>query len=230
MPNERHESLIYFISHEVKGWLTKNEAAFAAIAEGDLGDVSQAVKDFAETALDDTRKGVTTLIDILNATSLKNGVVRYSSERFDLRHAIDSLLERQRKSLRSKKITFVTKIPDDVFEVMGDEAQIRDHVLKNLLENAVRYTRQGEIIISLKRSPTKISLAIKDSGVGLSDEDKKNLFTEGGRGRHSRKMNAHSTGYGLFIAKQIVDDHGGKIWAESKGEGHGSTFHVEFDI
>jgi two-component system sensor histidine kinase VicK len=55
------------------------------------------------------------------------------------------------------------------------------------------------------------------------------LFTEGGRGKKAIKINSHSTGYGLFIAKQIVDSHHGRIWAKSKGEGKGSGFFVEFE-
>ena len=66
------------------------------------------------------------------------------------------------------------------------------------------------------------------AGIGITDEDKKRLFTEGGHGAESQKVNAHSTGYGLYIAKQITEAHGGTIHAESEGAGKGSTFVVEF--
>jgi signal transduction histidine kinase len=55
----------------------------------------------------------------------------------------------------------------------------------------------------------------------------KSLFTEGGHGKESIKVNVDSTGFGLYIAKQVVDSHGGKIWAESEGAGKGSRFIVE---
>ena len=67
-------------------------------------------------------------------------------------------------------------------------------------------------------------------GVGITPEDMKNLFTEGGHGKDSVKVNVHSTGYGLYIAKKIVEAHGGKIWAESGGKGKGSRFVVEFPV
>ena len=73
-----------------------------------------------------------------------------------------------------------------------------------------------------------IRFAIKDSGVGITPDDMNKLFTEGGHGRDSLKVNVHSTGYGLYIAKKIVEAHGGKIWAESEGQDRGSSFIIEF--
>lgn len=64
-------------------------------------------------------------------------------------------------------------------------------------------------------------------GVGISNKDKEKLFTEGGKGQNSQKVNVDSTGFGLFIAKNIVEAHNGKIRAESEGEGKGSEFWVE---
>jgi len=70
--------------------------------------------------------------------------------------------------------------------------------------------------------------SVKDNGIGITPEDMKNLFTEGGHGKESIKTNVHSTGYGLYIAKKIIEAHGGRIWAESDGDGKGSVFFVEF--
>jgi signal transduction histidine kinase len=66
--------------------------------------------------------------------------------------------------------------------------------------------------------------------VGITSEDREKLFTEGGHGVNSIKINVHSTGYGLFIAKKITDAHKGKIWVESEGAGKGSTFFVELPV
>lgn len=225
-PNQRN--LMHFISHEIKGWLTKNEAAFAAIVEGDLGAVSDELKGFAQHALEDTRRGVNVLMDILNAASHKSGVVSYNPEEFDLGPMLVDAVERQKKALRSKPLTFETEIGKGACIINGDKLQIRDHVIKNLLDNAVRYTKQGEIRVSLKKREGKVILKVADTGVGITEEEMTKLFTEGGRGKRAAKINSHSTGYGLFIAKQIVDAHDGRIWAKSKGEGKGSEFFVEF--
>ena len=68
---------------------------------------------------------------------------------------------------------------------------------------------------------------MKDTGVGISPEDRSRLFIEGGKGKDSLKINVESTGFGLYIAKKIIEAHGGRIWVESEGPGTGSTFSVE---
>ena len=79
----------------------------------------------------------------------------------------------------------------------------------------------------MSKTDGKILFSVKDTGVGLSKEDKERLFTEGGKGKNSQKVNVDSTGFGLFIAKSIIEAHNGRIWAESEGEGKGSEFWVE---
>lgn len=226
---EAHQqNFVHFISHEVKGWLTKNQAAFAAIAQGDLGDVPEEVRKLAEHALEDTRKGVSTLSNILNAHSLSSGAVIYNKEPFDIKPVMMEIVERRNRMLRSKQLVLKLSVDNKPCIVVGDMAQIRDHVLRNLIDNSIEYTKRGIINISVMNQSQKVIISVKDSGVGISASDMKNLFTQGGRGKNARKIKSHSTGFGLYIAKQIVDAHDGRIWAESEGEGKGSAFYVEF--
>jgi signal transduction histidine kinase len=118
--------------------------------------------------------------------------------------------------------------PGEYF-VHGDLEQLQ-HTIKNIIDNSIKYTPEGNIDIALSQQSGKILFSVKDSGVGISPEDRPRLFTEGGNGKNSRKVNVDSTGYGLYIAKKIVDTHGGRIWAESLGEGKGSTFFVELPV
>ena len=85
----------------------------------------------------------------------------------------------------------------------------------------------GNVRVGLSRTGNTIRFTVEDNGVGITPEDMRRLFTEGGHGKDSLKMNVHSTGYGLYIVKKIVEGHGGKVWAESEGQGKGSRFIVE---
>lgn len=149
---------------------------------------------------------------------------------FDLRDSILSVINDQKQAAEVKGLNLISNIGGETLTVKGDSNEIASHVLRNLIDNAIKYTPKGKIEISLMRQGDKALLSVKDSGIGITEEDKKNLFTEGGRGKEAIKTNVSSTGYGLFIAKQIVDAHRGRMWAESEGQGKGSTFYVELPI
>jgi len=228
--NKQQENLLHFISHEIKGYLTKSEAGFAGIVEGDYGTISEQLTGMAKGALADVRKGVRMVMEILDASNLKKGTVGYKMQPFDLRAAVIDTVAHLKPTAEEKHIGIKTTIDTKAaFILNGDEEKIRQHVLRNLIDNAIRYTPSGDIEVTLTDGD-KLRFSVKDSGVGITPEDMKMLFTEGGHGKDSMKVNVHSTGYGLFIAKQIVEAHKGKIWAESEGEGKGSRFVIEFPV
>ena len=177
------------------------------------------------------RKGVRTVMDILDASNLKKGTVAYSKTIFDLNDAVKKVLEQLKDAIEEKHLALETDIAWEIpCDVNADEEKVRDHVLRNLIDNAIKYTPAGTIKVELKRVDSVIRFSVHDSGVGITDEDKAHLFTEGGHGKDSIKVNVHSTGYGLFIAKTIIEAQGGKIWAESDGPGKGSRFIVELPL
>lgn len=226
--NKQQENLLHFISHEIKGYLTKSEAGFAAITEGDYGAISDQLKTMSTAALADVRKGVATVMDILDAANLKKGTVTFKKTAFDFRVAVQTIVAEQQAAAREKNLTIDVQVAEGKYRMEGDEEKIREHVIRNLIDNAIRYTPKGTVHVELSDGDGKIHFSVKDSGVGITPEDMKNLFTEGGHGKDSIKVNVHSTGYGLFIAKEVVEAHGGKIWAESEGQGKGARFVVEF--
>ena len=226
--NERQEGLIHFIGHEVKGFLTKAEGAFASLSDGDFGALPEELKPLVTHALAETRQGVDSVSTILKAANLKKGTVTYVKEPFDLKALATEAVGKAQMPASQKGLTLTFTADDASYQMTGDKAQISDHVLRNLIDNAINYTPTGSIVVSLRRENGKLVFAVKDSGIGITDEDKARLFTEGGHGKDSQTFNVHSTGYGLFIAKQITEAHGGTVRAESAGQGRGSTFIAEF--
>ena len=225
--NAQQENLLHFISHEIKGYLTKSEAGFASIAEGDYGVVPDSLKQMANAALLDIRKGVRTVIDILDASNLKKGTVTFNKKPFDLKAVVAAVSEELRPAAEEKRLAYSFICSDGGYMIDGDEDKIGRHVIRNIINNSIRYTPEGSIKIELAREGNTLRFSVTDTGVGITPEDKLRLFTEGGHGKDSVKINVHSTGYGLFIAKQVVEAHGGKIWAESEGPGKGSRFIIE---
>lgn len=221
------QNFIHFLSHEIKGILGKNKAYFAAVLEGDFGVMPNEILPVTKQALKDTDASVDMVVNILRSSDLKNGKMTMNKANFDLKAEIANLLDGFRGDVTDKGLKFEAKLEDGDFTLVGDKENLISHVIKNLLANALTYTLSGSIEVGLKRTGGKIVFHTKDTGIGLSTKTKTNLFTEGGKGEEALKTNVHSTGYGLYFAKGIVDAHGGKIWAESDGPGKGSSFFVE---
>lgn len=226
--NKRQENLIHLISHEVKGGLGKANDVFAEIVEGSFDGDGTTLKEMARTVLADNRKVVGQVEDVLNSANFKTGKMSYDMKPFDFREALLESVGKYKPDAEAKGLAFAVHITESQnYTVQGDRALMVGHLFKNLLENAINFTPSGSIAVELTRAENVVRLSVKDTGVGITPEDMKRLFTEGGHGKDSIKVNVHSTGYGLFITKQIVDAHRGKIWAESPGAGKGASFFVE---
>lgn len=225
--NKKQEELLHFVSHEVKGHLAKNKAAFASIVEGDYGTVPPKLQTVANRALADTQQGVETVMDILDTSDLKTGRMHFENKPFDLKASLLGSVEDFQAAAKAKGLALECRAPEGTVTIQGDEQKFRQHVIRNLLDNAIRYTPRGWVRATLEKTPAGVRLSVKDSGVGIAPADTEGLFVEGGKGAHSTSINPESTGYGLFVAKTVVEAHGGTIRAESAGTGKGAEFIVE---
>jgi signal transduction histidine kinase len=230
--NRKQEGLLHFIGHEVKGYLTKDANAFAALAEGDFGPLPDETKAIVVRALEQSREGERSVTDILTASNQKKGTISYQKQSFDLKASATEIVDRSQNAAKEKGLVLSLSLADNgtPYIFTGDREKITENVFRNLIDNSLNYTQKGLVEVALKKADGKYVFSVKDTGIGISDEDKKHLFTEGGHGKDSQRINVHSTGYGLYIAKNIVEAHGGTIRAESEGPGTGSTFTVELPV
>jgi signal transduction histidine kinase len=183
----------------------------------------------AHEALQDSQKGVDTVMSILDNANVESGDLALVQKKFDLSETIRRAAQEFQSQAGRKGLTLASSINSPCM-IKGDEQKIERHVVRNFLDNAIRYTPAGQIDVVLERVGGMARFSVADTGVGMSAADMQRLFTEGGHGEHSKEVNPESTGYGLYVAKQIVEKHGGKVWAHSSGPGTGSQFFAEFPI
>ena len=231
--NNNQQSLIHFISHQLKGFFTKSKMIFAGILEDDFEKSSDTLKEAAKEGLLSDDNAVAMIQGILGASNYKKGTIAYNMENVDLVGIVNTACDTFANEITGKGLELKKDISDKPIMVLADHIQI-SQVIKNLIDNSIKYTPTGSIKVSLKarsvNNKKKAVFEVEDTGVGLSESDKAKLFTEGGKGEESFKVNINSTGYGLYIVKKIVENHGGKIWAESEGRGKGSKFYAVFDL
>ncbi|MFX1376817.1 MAG: PAS domain S-box protein [Promethearchaeota archaeon] len=170
--------------------------------------------------------------DILNTAELESGTIQLKKVEEDLSFFIKLSIRELRGLARLRNQTINLKIKDQL--ITSFEPEQIHRVISNLINNAIKYTPpDGLIEIDSEIKEGNIIVLIKDSGIGITKEEKERLFTQFGKiERYGQGLDIISdgSGLGLFISKKIIELHGGKIWVESQGRNKGSTFYISLPI
>jgi len=225
---KQRENLVHLVTHKVKGSFTRSKYIFACMLDGTFGEISSEIKKRAEQGLESDKMGIQTVDLVLNVANMQNGIIKYDMKNLDFKDIVMKLVAEKSGPAETKGLKLETQIKDGIYSVLGDAFWLKEAVA-NLIDNSIKYTKEGQITLTLESQNGKILLKIQDTGIGITPGDKENLFTEGGRGKDSVKINVDSTGYGLYSVKLILDAHKGRVWAESEGAGKGSQFFIELD-
>ncbi len=153
----------------------------------------------------------------------KNAVI---FEEHELR-ILKEIIEELQLTAKAKNIYFKFEKPEKKLPAINADPEKLKVALTNIFDNAIKYTTKGEVIIKIQILDKKLRIISKDTGIGISQEDKENLFSGiFERGEEAQKVFTTGRGIGLYIASQIIQAHNGKVWAESAGHDKGSTFFI----
>ena len=160
---------------------------------------------------------------MLNVSRIERGKMEFLFEPTDVEELARFSYEQLLPIAGDKKLHLTYEPPASPLpQIMADKEKLRQ-VMNNIIDNALKYTKQGTIAVSIFQQGDEIEFRVKDSGKGISPEEKESIFLKYKRGKESVKQSA-GLGLGLYVAKVIVEQHKGRIWAESPGEGQGSVF------
>lgn len=213
-------------SHQLRSPLTAIKGYSSMILENTYGEVNEKLRQPIQNIFDASQRLVNIIEDFLNVTRIELGKMKYEITTFNWRDLTEKLVTEMRPTVERKGIALTFSAGEGNFLIAADVGKI-SQVISNLVDNAMKYTNQGSISVSLASDEGTVRLSIKDTGVGIPAETVPKLFEKFVRADDAGKVNYSGTGLGLYVAKQMVEAHGGKIWAESEGVGKGSTFTVE---
>lgn len=164
-----------------------------------------------------------TVNDLLDISKIEQGGLVLKPEASHLSPLVESIVEQFQGSAEQKGLTlaYQNTVPPDCF-AMIDETKLRQ-VVVNLIDNAIKYTDKGSVGVSVTKEDHVLRVAVTDTGRGIGEEDKEKLFGKFARGKFG-SANKGGSGLGLFLAKKIVEMHGGELSVTSAGEGKGSVF------
>jgi signal transduction histidine kinase len=225
--DEMKSEFLSLASHQLRSPLTAMKGYSSMMLEGDYGEMPLRAKEAVRAIFTSSQNLINIVNDFLDISRIEQGRMIYQKNPFDLIKSARDVVISLEPNIRKAGLDLVIDVPKN-FEavVKGDETKIKQ-VISNLIDNAVKYTVHGSIVISAHVEKGKARIEITDTGLGLEKEEIAKLFTKFMRMKDAYKTNVTGTGLGLYIAKKMIEAHGGFIGATSKGRGQGSTFWFE---
>jgi signal transduction histidine kinase len=148
----------------------------------------------------------------------------------DFESLIKEVMEELRFEVKIRGLYFKYEKIGQVPTIKADSEKLKV-ALFNIVDNAIKYTKEGGITVSLKQAGKSVQLSVKDTGIGVEPEQAKKLFKEAfARGEEAKKVHGFGRGIGVYITGHIIKAHNGKIWAESQGKDKGTTFFIELPV
>jgi signal transduction histidine kinase len=215
-------------SHQLRAPITAIRGYAANIADGSYGPVPANLKEPLDTMQETTRLMVNSIEDYLNISRIEQGRMKYEKSDFDVADLAKKVVNELMPVAEKKGLVLSSKAPEDLI-INADVGKIKQ-VITNLVDNAIKYTNSGSVTVSVEKVNSIAKITITDTGIGVDPAEANALFEKFQRARGANKVNTTGTGLGLFVAKQLVEGHNGKIRVESDGPGKGTCFIVELPL
>jgi len=222
--DESKSEFISIASHQLRTPLTVVKGYVSMILEGSFGKISATQRDSLDKVYQSNERLIHLVENLLNLSRIESGRLQFKYETMNLETVVDSVFEELTSKAKEKKLKFEYKKPAKPLpKVVIDQEKIRQ-VIMNLIDNSIKYTAKGSVTVSVKKEADNIEFCVSDTGMGVDPDDIPHLFQKFQRGTGTFLVHTEGTGLGLYVAREMIEQHKGKIWVESKGKNKGSKF------
>ncbi len=218
-------------SHQLRTPLSTVNWYTEMLLAGDAGKLTKEQNRYLQQVYRGNQRMVSLVNALLSVSRMDLGTFVLEPEPTDFARLVKNVLDEQQFHIDRKKIMVITTLSKTVPLIQADP-KLLSMVIQNLLSNSVKYTpEKGRVEISLTQTKDQKSIrfTIADTGYGIPENQQEKIFTKLFRADNVREKDTEGTGLGLYIAKSIIDNSGGKLWFESK-EDKGTTFFVELPV
>ena len=223
--NATKDEFLSFASHQLRSPLTVIAGYASMIQSGETGGVSPRQKEIIGNMFDATINLSRLVEDFLTVSRIEQGGMKYTSDPFDIHSLLHDIVRDMQVPARAKSLQLRYHTPDTLpCMLVGDEDKLRE-VFVNVVDNALKYTSEGWVAVTLSRTEDAVVVEIQDTGIGIAPEMQEVIFHKFKRARTDRAV-AMGSGLGLYLAKQIVEGHKGSITVVSPGVSQGATFTI----
>jgi signal transduction histidine kinase len=203
------------VSHELRTPLAAIKESISIVSDGTTGPIGQEQKEFLDMAKRNVDRLNRLINDILDFQKLEAGKIIFNMREDDINEAVSEAARTMAPLAQGKGLDLVIDLADNMPHVRFDRDRIMQ-VLTNLISNAIKFTEKGNITITTKIFSNVIEVSVEDTGTGVKEEDMPKLFQHFEQLEKGVNRKTGGTGLGLAISKGIIEQHRGKIWAESE--------------
>lgn len=217
-------------AHQLRTPLAAIKWSLSLLREENLTDEDK--KDLLEKSAQSNDRMIGLVNDLLNVTRIEEGRYIYEFELKDILKIVEQSTTPAKNKAFQKNIDFQYIIPEGKIPLLNVDEEKISLAIQNIVDNAVNYTNHGGKVlfkIDYDEKKKEVLFTVKDTGVGIPKNQQDKIFTKFFRGENVMRMETEGTGLGLFISKNIIKSHGGKIWFESE-ENKGTTFYFNLPI
>jgi signal transduction histidine kinase len=225
------DEFISMASHQLRTPLTTIKGYISMILEGDTGAITDEQKEFLNYAFDSSQRMVGLISDLLNVSRLSAGRFMIDRTPTDIIAVAADEVRQLQTHAESKHLDLIFDHPSVEFPLVNIDENKTRQVMMNFIDNALYYTKEGSVTISLELDEAKkvVRFRVRDTGIGVPKAALAKLFTKFFRADNAQTARPDGTGLGLYLAKRVVEDQGGTILVESE-EGKGSMFGFELPL
>jgi signal transduction histidine kinase len=221
---------ISIASHQLRTPLTAIKGYISLILEGSYGVVTPTLQDILNKVYIVNNRMGQLVEDLLNISRIESGRVQYNFTEAQIEPIVADAVDMFTIMAKEKKLSLKIKLPKKTLpKLMLDVNKIRE-VISNLIDNALKYTKEGGVTVSVEGKQNCVVIAVQDTGIGVDQKESKRLFEKFTRSSETMKLDVSGTGLGLYVGKNFVEAHGGLISVESEGPGKGSTFIIKLPV
>lgn len=221
--NELKDEFLSTVSHELATPLTIIKEGVRLVSDEMLGKVNEQQKEFLTIASNNVDRLTRLIVDLLDISKIEAGEMEIKKTSIDIKSLMRKLVSSFELKVEQKKLELRVNVPEEETDIYADEHRITQ-VFSNLVDNAIKFTEEGCIEISVKDEGNEVKCCVADTGIGISRKDIPKLFDKFTQFGRKPGPGEKGTGLGLAISSRIVELHGGRMWVESQ-PGRGSKFY-----
>lgn len=217
-------------AHQLRTPLSAIKWTLKMFLEGDLGKITKEQENFLKKTYFSNERMIRLVNDLLDVAKIEDGKYFYKPVLVDLKAIVQFIVNFYKDEVKRKNIIFEFNKPKTRLPLIMIDPEKIKLAIQNVIDNAIRYTKDGgRIEVNLKVVGEQIEFLVKDTGVGIPAKQQNRVFNKFFRSSNAVRVYTEGSGLGLFITKNIIEAHGGKIWFESV-EGKGSTFYFTLPL